>query len=347
MPSNYVVILSFFAAAWLFLCPSSSAVQSVNLSWDASPSAEVAGFRVYYGTESGVYPTTVDVGNVTELKLDGFEEGLTYYFALTAYDAVGQESDFSDEIAYAVPGILPSDNSISIQQPLSDPWVTVNWDTSFGTDISWYAIYYGTESGVYDNGYSVGANMTSVDIWGLTEGVTYYFVVIAYDSYGQESGSSPEAAFTYGPVLTPGPVLALQQIPTAGFPNSFSVTATGVIPASWQLEASSDLTTWQGLTTGVESDVNVTVVVAARPALFFRLSSWYSDIELQLETGGTNRLANSLVVTTPYAVPWEWTLEASEDFQNWRPLVTGFFSPVKVAIITASTPALFFRLKGG
>jgi len=59
----------------------------------------VAGYKVYYGTESGVYTTVIDVGNVNTYTVSGLPAGTTYFFAVTAYDTSGVESDPTDEQA--------------------------------------------------------------------------------------------------------------------------------------------------------------------------------------------------------------------------------------------------------
>jgi len=38
---------------------------TVTVSWDPVSDADLAGYKVYYGTSSGTYPNVVDVGNVT------------------------------------------------------------------------------------------------------------------------------------------------------------------------------------------------------------------------------------------------------------------------------------------
>lgn len=73
---------------------------SLNLSWDPSSSIEVTGYHVYSGTASGVYTNIQVVGDVTTATVSGLLSGVTYYFALTSVDAIGQESVFSDEISY-------------------------------------------------------------------------------------------------------------------------------------------------------------------------------------------------------------------------------------------------------
>jgi len=77
---------------------------SVNLVWNASPDAEVAGYNVYYGTASQSYSSMIPVGNECDQHDFRFGRGSTYYFAVTAVDATGIESDFSNETSSSVPG---------------------------------------------------------------------------------------------------------------------------------------------------------------------------------------------------------------------------------------------------
>lgn len=64
-------------------------------------------------------------------------------------------------------------------------------DGSTLTGIGGYRIYYGTSSGNYSQKMDVG-NVTSYTLNGLTDGVPYYFAVMAYDSAGMEGGLSNE-----------------------------------------------------------------------------------------------------------------------------------------------------------
>lgn len=74
------------------------------LDWDASVSTDVAGYNVYYGTNSGNYIYKLDAGNVTSITISNLVCGGTYYFAATAYDSNGNESALSAEISFIVPG---------------------------------------------------------------------------------------------------------------------------------------------------------------------------------------------------------------------------------------------------
>src|SRR5262245_34877610 len=74
---------------WLM---SGSFCAAVTLAWDASTDASTVGYRLHYGTSSGTYTSTVDVGNVTTATVSTLQAGTTYFFAATAYDASSAES---------------------------------------------------------------------------------------------------------------------------------------------------------------------------------------------------------------------------------------------------------------
>ena len=85
------------------LCLPCRATQSVTLVWNPSFDTNVSGYNIYYGVGSRAYTNVVDVGNVLTCTITGLVEGVTYYFAATAYNVLGMESDFSNECAYTVP----------------------------------------------------------------------------------------------------------------------------------------------------------------------------------------------------------------------------------------------------
>jgi hypothetical protein len=76
---------------------------SVTLAWDPDSGSTVAGYNVYYGSASRTYTNWVTVGNTPEGTVPGLNMGTTYYFTVTAVDASGLESDYSNEVAYTVP----------------------------------------------------------------------------------------------------------------------------------------------------------------------------------------------------------------------------------------------------
>jgi hypothetical protein len=86
--------------------PVSSGAARVTLAWDANSEPDLAGYKIYYGLSSGTYSFIVEAGNVTTHTISNLQEGLTYFFAATAYNTAGFESDLSPQVSYTVP--LPS-----------------------------------------------------------------------------------------------------------------------------------------------------------------------------------------------------------------------------------------------
>lgn len=94
-----------------------STAQSATLAWNPSPNPQVTGYVLYYGTASRSYDRTVNVGQVTNAPVTGLVGGRTYFFAVTATDTLGYESDFSNEISYTVP--LASIPTLTLTAPAS------------------------------------------------------------------------------------------------------------------------------------------------------------------------------------------------------------------------------------
>jgi hypothetical protein len=87
------------ALALLVLFTTSIEASTVTLVWDANTEQGVAGYVVYYGTMSGVYGNTVDVGNQTTYSATGLTAGRRYYFAVLAYNVNGLQSPLSLEVS--------------------------------------------------------------------------------------------------------------------------------------------------------------------------------------------------------------------------------------------------------
>ena len=75
----------------------------VELFWDSNPERDVAGYNVFVSDKyDGRYEL---IGSSREPYFNDVEarNGLTYYYAVTAYDYDGNESDLSRDVAYDVP----------------------------------------------------------------------------------------------------------------------------------------------------------------------------------------------------------------------------------------------------
>jgi len=82
---------------------------TVGLTWTASDDA--AGYVVHWGTTSGAYPHTVDVGDpgadshgavTATITLDGVDASAErLFFVITSYDGAGGSSAYSNELSIA------------------------------------------------------------------------------------------------------------------------------------------------------------------------------------------------------------------------------------------------------
>ncbi len=103
------------AALLLLLAPGVLLGRSVTLGWTAGVGTNVAGYYVYTGTASRSYQAKLDTGTNLTATISNLVASQTYYFAATAYDALGNESLPSAEVS--VPGALTSISNLSVQHP--------------------------------------------------------------------------------------------------------------------------------------------------------------------------------------------------------------------------------------
>jgi hypothetical protein len=128
----------------------------------------------------------------------------------------------------------------------ASPLLPLDWDPCPDPSVTGYLLCYGVASCQYTNQVDVG-NVTNALVAGLIPNVTYYFVVIAYDGFGNQSSPSNEIQASTGslgetPTLSiqlSGPDFAAQSWPWLSFSAS-----SGVI---YEIQASVDFTTWIGL----------------------------------------------------------------------------------------------------
>ena len=95
-----------FILALIFMVPSYLMAADVNFTWDANTEADLAGYKIHAGSASGTYTETVDVGNVTAYTWSNIADG-QWFWAATAYDTAGNESDYSNEVSLVIDTAAP------------------------------------------------------------------------------------------------------------------------------------------------------------------------------------------------------------------------------------------------
>jgi len=117
--SGWLMLVGMLQVMLVMLAlPGTAFSASVILDWDPSIDTELAGYRVYYQANSAALPFSgvgavegnapVDVATSNSATINGLDSGSSYYFAVTAYNAAGAESVYSNivEIKESVPPLV-------------------------------------------------------------------------------------------------------------------------------------------------------------------------------------------------------------------------------------------------
>jgi hypothetical protein len=74
----------------------------IDLEWDHSPDPLVVGYRIYAGTNSGMYTQSQTVPRTNWTTFSNLTYAVRYYFVATAFNAAGVESIPSNEVAATI-----------------------------------------------------------------------------------------------------------------------------------------------------------------------------------------------------------------------------------------------------
>jgi hypothetical protein len=153
MRSKPVVLL--LPILLVLLCGSSASAASLILAWDRPTDNLTVGYKLSYGTVSGVYDSEVDVGLVTSYEVKGLADGTTYFFVVRAYDAKRQTSEMSREVSGLTPGLRkqtppppPPPLNGNLRGALrSDRFIDLAWTAPTDYIVTGYRVEVGTVPG--------------------------------------------------------------------------------------------------------------------------------------------------------------------------------------------------------
>ncbi len=129
----------------------------VDLSWNKNREADLAGYNIYYSTTYYGQYTLIGSSTNNYFTDDGAKNGVLNYYAVTAYDQSGNESDLSKDNVYATP------RPEGFNQAISDFRTLPN---TSGYQFSTYSVVHDTLSDVFfdnDNG------KFYLDVWNDTD----------------------------------------------------------------------------------------------------------------------------------------------------------------------------------
>jgi hypothetical protein len=77
----------------------------ITLTWDPSDDPNVAGYLIYWGESPDAYDWVMDAMDYSTVSIPELTPGSAYFFAVTAYDQKGAQSDFSLQAAAITPAV--------------------------------------------------------------------------------------------------------------------------------------------------------------------------------------------------------------------------------------------------
>jgi PKD repeat protein len=162
----------------------------ITLVWDPVNHSDLAGYKIYQGNSSLNYDFPTDAGNWTSCTIGDLLEGETYYFAVTAYDIYGNESDYSNEVSYS-PSNSPPTASFSLDQISGEAPLDVIFDATGCSDSDGTVISYRWDFGdgatstdlvashTYTSPKSYTVSLTITDDLGATDTATATISVLS------------------------------------------------------------------------------------------------------------------------------------------------------------------------
>ncbi len=333
----------FISGMWVFLLLGSiilfqgnANAAQITLAWDASDGA--VGYKIYSGTTSNSYQWFIDVGNAASYTTSDLTEGYTYYFAATAYDESGLESDYSEEVSYNANtdscsySISPSSASfnsaggtgtISVTTQSGCPWTAM-------TGVTWVTITSGssgTGSGIVS--YTVSSNSGSSRATAST-------IVGQLFTFSQNGTQTYTISATAGP----GGIISPSGSSSVNYGSSQTYTIT---PNSGYIVGN---VTVDGASVGAVSSYtfsNITAphtISATFTAITYTLSTFTTGTgsgTIKTNPTGTNYSTGTVVILTA-------TADASSTFTGWSGACSGTATTCQVTMNSNTSVSASFTL---
>ncbi|UCD92615.1 MAG: hypothetical protein JSV43_01445 [Methanobacteriota archaeon] len=237
---------------------------AIDLSWlaamdpdttesNSDPSLPTA-YDIFYSTTSGgqdfLSPNTTTTG--LSMGIAGLPDGVPHYFVVRARDSVGnQESNTIERMAIPTTSTdaTPPDfaGALLAMDSQSGGSVTLTWAQATDPDTVecnsdpsepiTYSVYVSTQTGAQNFLLpNATTQNTQIEITGLANGVTYYFIVRAEDAVDNEESNMVE--------LSAMPTTPLDSTPPSfgGLSGASDAQTDGVVDLSWTAANDPDLT---------------------------------------------------------------------------------------------------------
>ncbi len=148
---------------------------AVDISWIANQESDLAGYKVFVSDRYDGRYSLIGSTQKTEFVDRGARNGVTYYYAVSAYDYSGNESELSRDVAYDTP--RPEGFNLTLADRYANPdlagydfsaYSVVNYNTDLtdlyveftGSGVPYFVVW--TDTDIQDMGYTRDLDEISV-----------------------------------------------------------------------------------------------------------------------------------------------------------------------------------------
>ena len=261
---------------------------SATVTW-APPASDggsaITGYNVYEGTAAGGESTTpLNTAplppDTTSFPVSGLTNGTTYFFTVTAVNAIGEGPPSAEVSATpASAGTTPTAPGAPTTPAVTagDGSATVAWSppaSDGGSAVTGYNLYQGTspggESTTPINSIPLSPTAVSDLVTSLTNGTTYFFTITAINSVGE---GAPSAEVSGTPTSTAGPTAPGAPTAPAAAAGDASATVTWSPPATDGGSPITGYNVYAGPTAGGESTTPLNPAPLSATAASYLVSS--------------------------------------------------------------------------
>lgn len=182
----------------------SASVRSVSLAWDRHPDAEIAKYRLYrHNAPTGEFVMIKEISDrsiteYTDKDKSGkdMQDGVTYYYRMTAVNSGGAESEFSSAVSGTTFGPPAGPENVRASSGMVKQAV-ITWTPSTDSEVAGYIIYRGKSAEEMERikkiGDAAASSYKDTGTWTerLEDGAVYYYAVRSYNSVDVESANPP------------------------------------------------------------------------------------------------------------------------------------------------------------
>lgn len=272
---------------------------SVNLTW-STPSNDggspITGYDLYRSTSSGTETLLAHLGVTTAYSDTAVTSGTTYYYEVTAVNAVGG-SLISAEASAASTSVPSAPTNLLATAAVGS--VNLTWtapSSSGGSPITAYNVYRGTSSGTETLLSQLGVTASYSDT-AVTAGTTYYYEVTAVNGVGEGPVSSEAVATQAAATSVPSTPANLVATAVVG-----AVTLTWSTPSTNGGSPITGYDVYRGTSSGTETLLaQLGVTTAYSDAAVTDGTTYYYEVTALNGVGGSP--ASTEVAATPEAAP--------------------------------------------